>query len=375
MNYKIGIVDGEKSFVNRFKEAMEEQYGNELTILHFESMSSAIVAAKKYGLSALLVGKESDESENYRIPDFPEETAMIYLCEFRSEESCSPDYRKVCKYSNIDRWYEIISETVLKSKKERIIEYRENRKKEKSCKLCLFTSGAGGSGTSTAAAAFSIYCAGKGHKTCYLNFETINSTHRYFESDESIHDFEDVICALRSEKYHAETLMRTVFVEDPVNRVNSIRGCRVQSDTFSLTGEDIINICEMVRDTELFEYIVLDMNFEVSENIVLPFINSDMTVVVSDGTMAGNDKTDSFLSMLPVIVNAREEDIIRKTRILYNRFDRKDGMPIERKIYSCVGGLPVLKARNDRILADKLSALPPMGGLVKEIEKSADRRN
>lgn len=365
MNYKIGIVDRDILFITRFKEAMEEQYGNELVILYFEKVSSAIVAAKKYGLSALLIGSE----EKYNLSDFPEEMVIIHLCEYRAEENKSPDNHTVCKYRNIDKWYEIITETILKSKKERVREYERNVEKDNNCHLCLFTSGAGGTGTSTAAAAFSICCANKGYKTCYLNFETINSTKRFFESEESVYDFEDVICAIRSERYHSETLMKTIFVEDSINKVNSIPECRIQSDMFSLTGEDIVKICEMVRDTGLFEYIVLDMNFEISENIVLPLINSDKTIIVTDGRKAGNEKTDRLISMLPVILNSREKDIAKKIRILYNRFDRKEGEHIDTEIYSCIGGLPLLKSRSDRILADKLSVLPPIEGLVKEFEK------
>ena len=97
---------------------------------------------------------------------------------------------------------------------------------------------------------------------------------------------------------------------------------------FTLTGEDIVKICEMIRDSENFEYIILDMNFEVSENIVLPFINSNMVILVTDGSEIGNYKTDCFISLLPIMLNSRETDISSKTRILYNRFDRNKGMAI-----------------------------------------------
>ncbi|HPZ00561.1 MAG TPA: hypothetical protein PLS28_03735, partial [Clostridiales bacterium] len=233
--------------------------------------------------------------------------------------------------------------------------------------LCLFLSGGGGVGTSTAAAAFALRLAGKKQRVVYLNFEAFSCTDLFFQG-ESNYDLDDIIFSLRSKKYELQTLLRHALCRDS-SGVFFLSPCRSAPDWFSLTGEELIQICHAVgKNMGAPVTLVLDMNADATENFVLPFLYAKRVVLVTNGTEAGNAKTAQLLQALPMLCNLSLFEVEKKVLLLYNRFPVENGKLLALPEPGKLGGIKQTeKDGTPKELIQKLSALSPFQRLEEHL--------
>ncbi len=358
--FKIGIVDTDEVFILRLKEVFENRYPDEFEIIYFPNFNKAQTAVEKTDLAALLINRVYENNLN----SIPKQCKTAVLTENRAALKVL-SIPAVCKYQSIDEWYDFL--TVLCNGEDVLTKGGRDVNTPLS-KVCLFSSTGGGVGASAAAAAFCVCCAAKGVSVVYLNFETLCSTERFFFG-ESKYGFDDVIYALRSKKYELAPILQKAIIQDTCG-VGFIKPCKVIPDAFSVTGEEIMKICEIIRGSGRFDIIVLDMNFESTENIVLPFLEADKTVLVTDGGINANIKLSKILEALPLISGKRRNEVIEKVTILYNKFETGISKTYENDEIARIGGINVIKTIDEAALLAEMAEAFPMRKLFRDLTET-----
>lgn len=342
---KIGIVDTDENFICRLREVFEYRYPDQFEIIYFPTFKKAQTAVKKMTFDALLI--------NYIYKDdlkiIPKQCNTALLTENRASLKVLT-VPAVCKYQSIDAWHDFL---VTLCKSDGFSDKGGRNTVTRVAEMCLFTSTGGGVGASAAAAAFCVCCAKKGKAVLYLNFETFCSTERFF-SGESDFCFDDVFYALRSEKYGLGPILKKSIVKD-ICGVEFIKPCQVIPDGFAVTGEEIIRICDAARSLNRFDFIVLDMNFESTENVVLPFLEAKITVLVTDGSINGNFKLADILKALPTISEKRSNEVLNKVVLLYNRFVTGISSVYENDEIARIGGISLIPTDDECELISKMA--------------------
>lgn len=360
--FKIGIVDKDENFICRLKEVLEYRYPGEFEIIYFPNFKKAQTAVEKTDLNALLTNYNLEGE----LKTIPEQCKTALLTENRASLKVL-SVPAVCKYQSIDEWHEFLIALC----KGDGFRKKGGGNTTRATEICLFTSTGGGVGASAAAAAFCVCCVEKGKKALYLNFETLCSTERFFHGEGKF-DFDDVIYALRSNKYEAESVLRRAFTKD-VSGVEFIKPCKVIPDGFSVTGEEIVRICEAVQNLEKFDFIILDMNFESTENIVLPFLKSCITVLVTDGSINANFKLSEILDVLPIISGKRRDEVVERIALLYNRFITGRSKTYENDEIARVGGINIIHSKDESELISKMAGEFSMQKLYGMLSKTEVR--
>lgn len=349
---RVGIISELIPFCDRFSTALGNLNPDEYQLLTFQELNQARTAEENGQVDIVLC----DETL-YRMNPVEFHCPLVLLVEKRNDERTEGPVSYLCRYKNIEEWNRILQE-LGKPAKSRPANGNRN-------KIVLFTSGGGGTGTSTAAAAFSLYCAKKHWKPIYLNFEPLSSTGTFFQG-ESLYGLDECLYSIRNNRYDFHTLMREALVKD-ISGVRFLNPCRAPQDALSVTGEEILEICNRLSDEPQAGVLILDMKPDPSMNIVLPLLASQRIVLVSNGESIANQKTEELLKIIPTITNMSPIEVQEKTLLLYNRYRQDAGQVIKDISIGKLGGMNLRKDREPEILVEKLSKLEPMQRLGEQL--------
>lgn len=349
---RVGIVSGLAVFTERFEAALKTAYPKEYQILQFPDYTQAETAAKNQQIDVLLCDKRL-------YPANPEDLlcSLILLVEKRNEERSEGSLSYVCRYRNVRDWDEI-----LQSRRSRICSAPEPGKKKP---VILFTSAAGGTGTTTAAIAFSMYCAKKKWKPVYLNFEAVSGIGSFF-SGEGLYGLDECLSSIRNNRYDFHVLMKDALRQD-LSGVRYLQPCRVPQDMLSITGEDIAGLCSQLQKESQVGLLILDLKLDASMNLVLPALICQKIVLVTNGEQIANQKTGEWLNILPAITNMSPIEVQEKTLLLYNRYRQNAGQVMKDLSIGKLGGINLRKEDEPEILAETLSKLEPFKRLGEQI--------
>lgn len=327
---RIGILDVDMIFISRLQMAMNNAYPNDFEFIFFSSMKNLHASFEKMNFDLLLINYEYMSN----LKNIPKQTKVVVLTESRGcvVESGHPT---VCKYQSVEEWHSFLGNICME--RNPLEESGKDFSTFTHGKMCLFTSASGGVGTSSAAAAFCLSATSRGLSTIYLNFESIPSTSYFFKSN-SYYDFGDVICALKRDRISLEKVMEKSLVLDETG-VYFISPSKQYVNMQSVSGEDVMTICDCVQSINSFDLIVVDFNFTGATNIALPFINSVQTVFVTNGDRIVNSKTEELFSIISSTTEMSMDAVCRKSSILYNRFIPGNSEILKSSLYSKLGGI------------------------------------
>lgn len=349
---RVGIISDLVPFTERFSTALENIGESRYQILTFRDENQAKTAAENGQIDVLLC-----DARLYRFSPTILSCPLIILVEKKADERTEGAVSYLCRYKNIREWDRLLQEHAKKSV--------PTQKKTRESRIVLFTSGSGGTGTSTAAAAFSMYCAKQKWKPVYLNFEPINSTEFFFHGDE-LFGMDECLSCLRDQRFDFHSLMKKALIKD-ISGVRFFKPCRVVQDTLSITGEEIVELCGKLQEEPQVGMVIIDMPVDASMNIVLPLLTSWKTVLVSNGESIANQKTEQLLKMIPSITNMSPIEVQEKTLLLYNRYRQDTGQVLKEVSIGKLGGINLRREHEPEILAEELSKLEPFQRLGEQL--------
>lgn len=349
---RVGIISDLIPFTERFSTALGNIGKTEYQVITFHNGNQAKTASENGQIDILLCDERlyQKKTVSFSCP-------LIVLVEKKNEERNENGVSYLCRYKNIQEWDRILTSQVQKPIP-RADHPRESQ-------IVLFTSGSGGTGTSTAAAAFCMYCAKQKWKPVYLNFEPISSTENYFHGEE-FYGMDECLASIRSQRFEFHSLMKKALIKD-ISGVRFLKPCRVPQDALSITGEEILEICTRLREESQVGVIILDMPVDASMNIVLPLLASWKTVLVTDGEYIANQKTETLLNLIPAMTNMSPIEVQEKTLLLYNRYRQDSGQVIKELSIGKLGGINLRRENEPEVLAEELSRLEPFQRLGEQL--------
>ena len=198
----------------------------------------------------------------------------------------------------------------------KVVSHSESSKGE----MIVFTSPAGGTGCSTIAAACSIHCAKAGKKTLYLNLNPFDNPEIWFSGNGKT-GMSDLVYAVKSRNSNFSVKVESCLRKSEEG-VFFFGECEQSLDIIELDNADKEFMISGLRESGLFDVIVLDIPFDL-EMDTMKLIEPSMTILwINDGRRSSASKIQNAYAAFKVIDN--DTLCSNKIRVLNNKYRQKE---------------------------------------------------
>ncbi len=347
MKIKVAVLEKDQTYLNRFVAAFGAKYADKLEIYSFTELNIALAALKDSRVDIFL----ADESFEAPADKIPVRCGFAYFVE-------SADIKEIkgkpaiCKFQKADIIYKEILN--LYSEQSGVVA-KSRMESGEEAKVILFTSPAGGTGTSTIAAAYALRKAMQGMQVLYLNLETFGNADSYFQAEGNF-DFSDILFALKSRKGNLAMKLES-YVKEDVNGVRFYSGAKIVLDRMEMNMDDTLSLLEELKKSNVYDYIVIDYGFGLDKDTRTVWKQTNSIVWVSDGSVHANQKTERAYQSFAILERNSEDEIAERLKLVYNRFSDKTGNRLENEELEVAGGAPVYSYSDIGQLLGQIAAL------------------
>lgn len=354
MKIRVAMLDNDKIYLERIVSVFTAKFSDKIEVHSFtdENLAYENLASNKFDV---FIANSTYEVNMSKVPN---RCGFAYFVESFEIESFK-DARTICKFQKA----ELIYKEILGVYSEKAAAYTNIRFfGDSDSKIYTFTSPAGGTGSSTAAAAFAKNLASKGYKVLYLNLEMIASTDNFFKGEGQF-TFSDVIFSLKSRKANMGLKLESYVMED-TSGVNFYAAPKITLDMLSVTDENVNDLISNIKLLCSYQYIVIDMGFSLDQRALDIYAESSKIVFVLDGTDVANKKVADVSESIEILERQKEMAILSRVSILYNRFSKKSGRTIEAGNLHVLGGIPKYENANCLQIAEQISKMDVFDKLI-----------
>ena len=175
----------------------------------------------------------------------------------------------------------------------------------------------GGDGASVMAAACCLNFADRGRRVLYLNLESFGTPDIFFDA-EGTFNLSDLIYSIKSRKSNIALKIESMVKKDK-SGVFFFDECKVPLDLMEMTGEDIQILFDVINESNLFDYVVVDTEMALNDVILQIMQNSNRLIYVTDGSQTSNLKFKRIYSTLEIVEGQRNLSLLPKISIAYNK--------------------------------------------------------
>lgn len=313
MKIKVAMLDRDIHYLNRIVAVLGTKFADKLEISSFTKPEVAFDEIESRHIDVLIAADCFDiECEK-----LPKQCGFAYFVENHDIETVKGE-QAICKYQKPDMIYKQIL-SIFAECADDITEI--NTGEAEQCKVISFLSAAGGTGSSTAAAACAVRFAQKGHRVLYLNLEQFGSADVFFQGD-GVGNFGDIIYAIKSKKGNLSFKLESTVKQD-ISGVYFYSATPMALDMAELTSEEVRNMISNIRIYGEYEYIILDMDFSLEKSQIDVLCECSTIVIVADGSPTSNVKLERVITSMRILEEQNDWNLIMKSGILYNRFSSK----------------------------------------------------
>lgn len=347
MKCKVGIIDKDVLYLDRFVQRFSNVYADKFELFSFTNLESFKQASQKVQLDIVLASDEIKVSKDL----IPARTGFAYLTSDNDIEMIE-DFPAIGKYQSAEKLYKQIVGLYANNETINVMKKNINGK---CCKVIMTTSASGGVGTSTVAVSLAKYLAGKNNKVLFLNLEK-NAAHDLVFEGTGQGNFSDVIYLLKSNKNNIALRIESLVQQD-TSRVFYFHACLNLLDRMELDSECMNRLLKEVCAFGDYDYVVLDMPFQFDDSSFLIADYADSLLVVADGTQVGCQKLKQFFDTLTILDLQKQMHILPKCNLIYNRFSSKTGCQAQDVSFPVIGGTPRYEGVNERQLSEEIARL------------------
>ena len=346
MKIKLAILDKDKNYLNRIVTAFEIKYSDKFEVYSFTEIDGAMQILNNTRID-VLIASDIFEIDATKIPN---RCGFAYLVD-SAEIDMLNNQRTICKFQKADLIYKQIL-SIYSEKAGNITGLKIN---DENCKLIVFASPSGGAGSSTMAAACALHYSAQGKKTLYLNLEKFGSSDVYFTAEGQF-DMSDIIFALKSKKANLSMKLESCVKQDQ-RGVYFYSQTKVALDMLELGEEDIVRLITELQLTGSYDYIILDMDFNITKENMDIYRRAHAIVMVGDGSEVSNMKL--FRAYNALVTKEQDDDspVAGRMVLLYNKFSNKSSRAIEGIDLKNIGGAPRYEHATIEQILKQLSAL------------------
>lgn len=344
MKIKLAILEKDQNYLNRIVSAFSIKYPDKLEIYSFTNMDMAISSIDSSRIDVLI----ADNSFEIDVASLPKRCCFAYFVDSADVDMFN-NQKAICRFQKAD----LIYRQILSVYSEKAGNISELKLGDDSSKIIAFTSPSGGVGTSTVAAACALHFASTGKKTLYLNLEKFGSSDIYF-TGEGQFDMSDIIFALKSKKINLTMKLESCVKQDNKG-VYFFSQSKVALDMLELQTDEIIRLINEVKISGSYDYIILDLDFSM-DNEIRKILSQALSIVwIGDGTETSNIKIMRAYTAFSIKENNEETPLTNRLALIYNRFSSKTGKMIGIEELRNIGGAPWYKQATNEQIVEELS--------------------
>ena len=344
MKLKLAILEKDIIYLNKIVSVFENKYSDSLQMFAFTDETILMKEINKNKIDVFL----ADEDFEINISELPKRCGFAYLTD-NIDKTEVRNSRAIAKFQKVDLIYkEIIS--IYSDVAE---DYSGNKNDENShTRTILFTSPAGGTGTSVLAVAYAKRMA-RAKRVVYITLNPLDKTELFFDGDGTT-DFGDIIFALKSQNGNLKLKIEGTVRKDN-SGVDFFASTKTSLDMMELNSEEIIRLFNELIADDKYDYIVIDSPFSIKDEDMGLYELSDRIIMVSDGIEITNTKTVRAIDTVDIIQNKKELNLSAKIGIIYNRFSSKQGKVLEGTEIESIGGIARYENASAKQIVEQIS--------------------
>lgn len=341
MRIRLVILDSDERYLNRIVDGISSQFADTFELYMFTSAEQAVESVKQRKIDVFLA------SEDFDIPvkELPERCAFAYLSESSSFEEIKNE-NAIGKYQKISTISQEIQLLYSDSLQNKVI------KKDGRVNMYLFTSPAGGVGTSVLAVAYATWLAKSGKDVLYVDLQQTGDTSLYFDGD-SKHTFENVLFELQSQKKNMQYRILNM-VQKSESGVGFIETPPYAATMADMSHEEKMSLIDLLLSQNRFPYVVVDMDYNVEKRFIDFIKKADRVIMVSDGSEEANTKVRRACDTLAVYDDVALDQIL----LVYNRFSSRYGKQLKYEDVKQGAGVNRMEGIPARDLAKSIAEKP-----------------
>lgn len=351
MKIKLAILESDPNYLKRVVPIFNNKYANELEVYSFTDVDAAMGCLEEKSISVFL------SSSTFKI-DFsaiPKKCGFAYLVESLDIDRID-NYKAICKYQKA----ELIYKQVLSIYSEQVPNITGVAKIENGAmKTIAFASPCGGVGTSTVAAACSIFLAGNGYRVLYLNADVFGSSDLFFACDGQF-DFSDVIYAVKSNKTNRAMKLQSTVKQD-ASGVYYYSSVKVPLDMMEMQEDDYVTLQNELKLLGCYDYVILDMSFPTNTEKFKFFEYCNSVVMVSDCSETSEEKINRVMRSLQILDENTDIAIQPRMSIILNKAPSNSLSQHEIRV---LGSIPTYQQVSPSQMAKQLALSDVFGQLI-----------
>lgn len=343
MKIKLAIIEKDKNYLNRIISVFNTKYSDKFEIYSFTEIEVAFETLEHSKVDIVLV----DEQYEIDFDKISKRCGFAYLTDSMGADSIN-NQRAICKFQRVDLIYKQILSI-----------YSENAGNisglgisDDTCRVVAFTSPCGGTGSSTMAASYAVYCAKKGKKVLYLNLEKFGSSDLFF-SAEGQFDMSDVIFALKSKKTNLSIKLESCVKQD-VTGVYFYSQTKNSLDMLELQLEEKTRLVSEIKLSGIYDVVIVDTDFGFDIDNLKFLKLAENIVWTGDGSEISNMKINRAYSALMLKEENEEEPLSSRIVLIYNKFSNKSGRAVSGVDITNIGGAPRYEHASTKQVVEQL---------------------
>ncbi len=346
MKIRVAILDKDSAYLDRIASVFNAKYADKLVVYSFTDKDTALSQLSKSKIDVFIASEQFD----IEVEKLSGKCGFAYFVENHEIDSVK-NQKAICKFQKVD----LIYKQILGIYSEMATNISGLKSAEETCSLIAFTSPCGGVGTSTLAAAYSVACAKQGKRVLYLNLETYGSSDVFFCADGQF-DMSDIIYALKSKKSNVMIKLESCVKQD-ASGVYFFSQPKVVLDFMEMGYEEIDMLIQNLTLSGKYDYIVMDLDFELNGNFMHFLEKMHKIVMVGDGSVISNLKIFRAYGAIQMLEENMDISVMNRMALIYNKFSNKTGRVLEALDIKTLGGAPRYEHATVEQLLKQLSGM------------------
>lgn len=344
MKICISILEKDENYLKKITTTLNMKYADKVEVQAFDDVQKALENVK-INRPDLFVYNSSLDVDVKLLPDG---CIPVYFTDSNDIDSIH-SIKAVGKFQKIDTIYK----QFLNIYSEEHSDIALKRSGNGQCKCIAFMSPAGGVGTSTMAAAFTLSLTKNGKKTLYVDLDTYGNMDVFFSGEGQL-DMGSIIYELKKGNTNLYMKLESVIKKDSCG-VYFIQQPKVLLDMMELTEQSMAILIDELKTALDFEYVILDMDFNLTKEAVDVYQHIDQIILVGDGSEISNRKFQRAREAYRIIDQSSSAMLEQKISIVYNRFSSKSGQVLEDM--NMIGGVPVFQSEKACKIVEQISGM------------------
>lgn len=329
MKVKLAILDSDANYLSRIASVFGEKYSDKLEVYSFTDADVALSTLSNEKIDVFI----AEDTFNIDFEQIPRRCGFAYFVDSADVNSVNGQ-RAICKFQKADTIYKLIL-SIFSENSGNLSMGKTDRDKGK---IIAFASPCGGTGTSSMAAACAIYFAAQGKKVLYMNLERFGASDVFFAADGQF-DMSDIIFAVKSKKANLALKLESCVKLDQ-SGVYFYSSSKIALDMMELGGDEIRYLISAIKTIGFYDYIIVDMDFDIREEIIKIFQQANEWVWVTDGSETSNLKVSRAYASLAISEQQMDIAVTERIALIYNKFSNKTGRTVGNPALNSIGGVP-----------------------------------